>query len=227
MLSVAESYSCSVVLKCQWFFFFKGKNQQQMEHSKYIFCNVYFFLVWDSAIHLASCLSLGQGLQEKIADSFLRSKLTNLFPQTDEGGAGGIFNDPWGCRVAHFWRWVGRKLRSFLLATQAALSLTQKQPWLLPPTPTMTPCCLSQPEHRIDKRGGTLLLRPDQWQWPYWGKNSVSSWVSQFVKTTLSLTMLKCQLYHTLTAEIDLGLSLEFLFCSLIWVSHLSPATQF
>jgi len=72
MLSIADSsYSRSVVLKCLWF---KKKRQKtnikQNTVNIYSVMYIYVFPVWDCTIHLASSLSSGQGLQEKIADSF-------------------------------------------------------------------------------------------------------------------------------------------------------------
>lgn len=190
---------------------------------------MYFFLVWDRTIHLVSFLSSGHGLQEKVADSVLRSKLQLVSPNR-WGRSQGPFSDPWGCRVAHLWKQAERKLRRFLPATQAVLCLTQMQPWLLPPTPHQgpwPPC----PNQSIEVTRGRVPC--------FWGQTNDNDFPGQGLRTCLVLgiplseqplfppLMFKCHLYHTLIAEIDLGLFLELLSCSLIWVSHLAPATQF
>lgn len=186
MLSIADSsYSRSVVLKCLWFKKKKAKNQHQTEHSKYILCNVYIIF---SSLGLHHPLSFFSVLWTRAPgeDSrfILRSKLSYLSPLNRWEKSRGPIQWPLGLENCPPLE-VGRE-EYFLPATQAVLSLTLKQPPLLPPTPHHGPLApLSQSEHRIDKREGALLLRPDHWKWRYWAKDSgpVSSWVAYLLNS--------------------------------------------
>lgn len=146
-------FSCRLLTPTMWFWNVCGlkrkkrqKNQHQTECSKYILCNVDLFVpVWDCTIHLAASLSSGQGLQKR--DSFWGLSSGTCLPSTEERRAGGPFSDPSGWRVAHVWRRAGRTVCSLRL--RPALSLTLKQPPLLPPAPhhgPLPPCPNQNPE---------------------------------------------------------------------------------
>ena len=75
----------------------KGK-KHQTEHSDYILCNMYFFLTGQGLHHPLRFLSaVWTGFQEEVADSVLRSTLTNLSPppqMRDEQQAHSVSHPP-------------------------------------------------------------------------------------------------------------------------------------
>lgn len=152
MLSMADSsYSCSVVLKCLWSLKKKkgereGRNQHQTERSKSILCNVSFL----SGVELHHLFSFLSALWTRAPEEGRR-----FCPEVQVHQS--VAPNSWWRSRAPFSE-VDRK------QTEACPSFTRKQPRLLLPWP------LDPLEQSVGKKGGPLLLKPDQWQWVHQGQ---------------------------------------------------------